>query len=114
MRPCYYANDKVSVKRTPFHTYLTRILFASAIVKIDFNIRALSGISASPFQKGRHSANNDTEELMSRIKSILMVAIPVALCLLICSGCGKQPVPVLNVTLLDKQEDATYKVYYTY
>lgn len=50
---------------------------------------------------------------MSRIKNILMVAIPVALCLLICSGCGKQPVPVLNVTLLDKQEDATSYVYYT-
>ena len=50
---------------------------------------------------------------MSRIKNTLMVAIPVALCLLICSGCGKQPVPVLNVTLLDKQEDATSYVYYT-
>lgn len=52
---------------------------------------------------------------MSRIKSILMVAIPVALCLLICSGCGKQPVPVLNVALLEKHEDtATYAYYMVY
>lgn len=52
---------------------------------------------------------------MSRIKNILMVAIPVALCLLICSGCGKQPVPVLNVALLEKHEDtATYAYYMVY
>lgn len=52
---------------------------------------------------------------MSRIKSILMVAIPVALCLLICSGCGKQPVPVLNIALLEKHEDtATYAYYMVY
>lgn len=52
---------------------------------------------------------------MSRIKSILMVAIPVALCLLICSGCGKQPVPVLNVALPEKHEDtATYAYYMVY
>ncbi len=52
---------------------------------------------------------------MSHIKSILMVAIPVALCLLICSGCGKQPVPVLNVALLEKHEDtATYAYYMVY
>lgn len=50
---------------------------------------------------------------MSRIKSILMVAIPVALCLLICSGCGKQPVPVLNVALLEKHEDTATYAYYT-
>ena len=49
---------------------------------------------------------------MSRIKSILMVAIPVALCLLICSGCGKQPVPVLNVALLEKHEDTATSAYY--
>lgn len=52
---------------------------------------------------------------MSRIKSILMVAIPVALCLLICSGCGKQSVPVLNIALLEKHEDtATYAYYMVY
>lgn len=50
---------------------------------------------------------------MSRIKNILMVAIPVALCLLICSGCGKQPVPVLNVALLEKHEDTAAYAYYT-
>ena len=50
---------------------------------------------------------------MSSIKSVLVVVIPVALCLLICLGCGKQPAPVLNVALLEKTEDATSYVYYT-
>lgn len=52
---------------------------------------------------------------MSRIKSVLMVvmSVAVALCLLICLECGRQPVLVLKVALLEKHEDTAAYAYYT-
>lgn len=50
---------------------------------------------------------------MGYIKRIFTASIPFFILLLICSGCGKQPAPVLNVALLDRNKDAASYAYYT-